>query len=72
MALTHNDAVACGIEPDIERLRERIGDLVRERQELRTAGASRGSLERNRLQLVRGQSELGRALIEQHAATAAI
>jgi hypothetical protein len=55
----------------VERLRERIGELVRERQELRITGASRESLEHNRLQLVHRQSELGRALIEQHAAAAA-
>jgi hypothetical protein len=53
-------------ESEIERLRARIGELVRERQELRTAGAGRGLLERNRVQLVRRQSELSRALIEQH------
>jgi hypothetical protein len=53
---------------DIESLRERIGELVRERQELRTTGASRQSLEWNRVQLARRQSELGRALIEQHIA----
>jgi hypothetical protein len=52
---------------DVERLRDRIGELVQERQELRTAGADRESLERNRIQLVRRQSELGRALIQQHA-----
>jgi hypothetical protein len=40
---------------------------VRERQELRTTGADRESLERNRIQLVRRQSELGRALIQHHA-----
>jgi hypothetical protein len=51
---------------DVEGLRERIGELVRERQELRTTGASRRSLEWNRVQLARRQSELGRALIEQH------
>jgi hypothetical protein len=51
---------------DVESLRERIGELVRERQELRTTGASRRSLEWNRVQLARRQSELGRALIEQH------
>jgi hypothetical protein len=56
-------------ESEIERLRARIGELVRERQELQTAGASRGILERNRLQLVRRQSELSRALIEQHGAS---
>jgi hypothetical protein len=53
---------------DVESLRERIGELVRERQELRTTGASRQSLEWNRVQLARRQSELGRALIEQHIA----
>jgi hypothetical protein len=57
-------------ESSIERLRARIGELVRERQELRTAGASRGLLEHNRLQLVHSQSELGRVLIEQHEASA--
>lgn len=54
------------MESEVERLRARIGELVRERQELRTAGANRGLLERNRLQLVSRQSELSRALIEQH------
>jgi hypothetical protein len=53
---------------DVESLRERISELVLERQELRTAGASRRSLEWNRVQLARRQSELGRALIEQHIA----
>ena len=55
---------------DVDSLRERIGELVRERQELRTTGASRRSLEWNRLLLARRQSELGRALIEQHSAAA--
>jgi hypothetical protein len=55
---------------DVESLRERIGELVRERQELRTTGASRRTLEWNRVQLVRRQSELGRALIDQHIAAA--
>ena len=53
---------------DVESLRERISELVLERQELRTSGASRRSLESNRVQLARRQSELGRALIEQHIA----
>jgi hypothetical protein len=53
---------------DVESLRERISELVLERQELRTTGASRRSLEWNRVQLARRQSELGRALIEQHIA----
>jgi hypothetical protein len=54
-------------QSDVERLRERIGELVRERQELRTAGADRWSLEQNRRQLVDRQSQLGQALIRQHA-----
>lgn len=58
-------------EREVERLSERLGELVRERQELRTAGADPGSLERNRLQIVDRQSEFGRALIEQHAAVLA-
>ena len=58
-------------EAEIERLRARIGELVRERQELRSAGAGPGRLERNRLQLVNSHSELGRALIALHAPSAA-
>jgi hypothetical protein len=54
--------------PEIETLRERIGELVRERQELRTSGADRSSLEQNRRQLVDRQWELGLALIQEHAA----
>jgi hypothetical protein len=58
-------------EREVERLSERLGELVRERQDLRTAGADPWSLERNRLQIVDRQSEFGRALIEQHAAVLA-
>lgn len=65
------DLTQSGQEPEVERLRERIGELVRERQDLRTAGASRSSLERNRLQLASRQSELGRVLIELHTAALA-
>jgi hypothetical protein len=54
-------------DPEVERLQERIGELIRERQELRTAGASRGTLENNRRQLLQRQSELGYALIARHA-----
>jgi hypothetical protein len=50
----------------VEVLRERIGAIVAHRQQLRTSGASPDSLEQNRLELVRTQSELSRALIEQH------
>jgi hypothetical protein len=58
-------------EREVERLSERLGELVRERQALRTAGADPWSLERNRLQIVDRQSEFGRALIERHAAVLA-
>jgi hypothetical protein len=53
---------------EVERLSVRLGELVRERQELRNNGADSSSLERNRLQIVDRQSEFGRALIAQHAA----
>jgi hypothetical protein len=60
-------------EPELEDLKHRIGELVCERQELRRAGASRRSLEWNRVQLARRQADLGRALIEQRrAATVAM
>lgn len=58
-------------EREVARLSERLGELVRERQKLRTAGADPWSLERNRLEIVDRQSEFGRALIEQHAAVLA-
>jgi len=58
-------------EREVERLSDRLGQRVRERQELRTAGADPWSLERTRLQIVDRQSEFGRALIEQHAAVLA-
>jgi hypothetical protein len=50
----------------IERLQERIGQLVLERQALRDRGASRLELERNRLRIVRCQWDLSYALIESH------
>jgi len=65
------DVAQRGLEPEVEVLREQIGQLVRERQELRTAGVDRESLEQNRRQLVDRQSELGRVLIRQHAAALA-
>jgi hypothetical protein len=45
-------------ETGVEKLRERIAALVARRQQLRRFGASRASLEQNRLQLARSQSEL--------------
>jgi hypothetical protein len=50
----------------VEDLQERIDRLAAERQELRTAGAGRERLERNRLELVRAQWSLSLALIERH------
>lgn len=50
----------------VEELQEWIAALVRQRQQLRTSGASQASLERNRLLLVRSQWELCHALIERH------
>ena len=51
----------------VEQLQEQIAELVYERQELRAHGASGASLERNRLELVRSQWDLSRALIRRHA-----
>ena len=50
----------------VEELRELIERLVRERQQLRGAGAVRRLLEENRLELIRAQWALAGALIERH------
>jgi hypothetical protein len=52
------------LNPEVEHLLERIGELVRQRQDLRARGADRGLLEGNRVELARSQAELGRALID--------
>jgi len=59
--------------PTVESLSEEIRGLVYERQTLRTVGAGAEELERNRVELVRAQQELVRALIKRHlpAASAA-
>jgi hypothetical protein len=59
------------VEASVESLKQRIGELVCERQELRTTGADGDSLEGNRVELARQQSELNRALIAQHCAATA-
>ena len=59
-------ATSIELATGIEELRERIAALVARRQLLRRSGASRASLEQNRRQLARSQSELGHALIELH------
>ena len=50
----------------IEMLTERHDDLVRRRQELRTAGADPSLLEKNRVEIARCQFELSHALIERY------
>ena len=59
-------ATSIEVATGVEELRERIAALVARRQQLRRSGASRASLEQNRRQLARSQSELGYALIELH------
>jgi hypothetical protein len=59
-------ATSIELATGVEELRERIAALVARRQQLRRSGASRASLEENRRQLARSQSELGYALIELH------
>ena len=56
-------------ENPVETLGLRIRILVAQRQALRERGAGKRALERNRLELVRCQRELSRALIERHAGT---
>jgi hypothetical protein len=50
----------------VEALTLRVAELVSERQQLRERGASETALEKNRIQLVRVQWELGHALIDRH------
>jgi hypothetical protein len=52
--------------PTVESLSEEIRGLVFERQTLRTVGAAREDLERNRVELVRVQQELVLALIQRY------
>jgi hypothetical protein len=59
-------ATSIDLATGVEELRQRIAALVARRQQLRGSGASRASLEQNRLQLARSQSELCQAFIELH------
>jgi hypothetical protein len=52
---------------DIEQLNEEIRTLVRERQDLRTRGAERDELERNRRRIVSCQWRLAHAFGEHYA-----
>jgi hypothetical protein len=53
-------------QQSVESLTGHIGRLVRERQELRAAGASPAELERNRLELAHAQQQLSRLLIARY------
>jgi hypothetical protein len=52
--------------PTVESLSEEIRGLVFARQTLRSVGAAREELERNRVELVRVQQELVLALIQRY------
>ena len=52
--------------PTVESLSDEIRGVVYERQTLRSVGASRDDLERNRAELVRLQQALVNALIRRH------
>jgi hypothetical protein len=52
--------------PTVESLAEDIRGLVYERQTLRTVGAEREELERNRVELVERQQDLVEALIRRY------
>jgi len=56
---------------NVERLLRRIAELVAERQGLRARGLREHDLEENRLEIVRCQSELNRALIDVYGRRAA-
>jgi hypothetical protein len=51
----------------VESLQSTLEALVRERQQLRSAGAGRNELERNREAIVRSQRDLGVALIARYS-----
>ena len=55
----------------VETLQSTLEVLVRERQQLRSTGADRQELERNRAAIVNHQHELGVALIARYAPQAA-
>jgi hypothetical protein len=52
--------------PTVESLAEDIRGLVYERQTMRSVGADRDALERNRVELVQRQQELVEALIRRY------
>jgi hypothetical protein len=52
--------------PSVESLSDEIRGLVYERQTMRSVGAPREELERNRVELVERQQHLVHALIRRH------
>ena len=55
-------------QPDrIEYLQSRLNALATDRQELRARHAAKPELERNRLEIVRHQTLLSRALVRRYA-----
>jgi hypothetical protein len=50
----------------VEALQSVLGDLIREREELRTHGADQAKLERNRQAIAKTQWDLSRALIARY------
>ena len=54
-------------ETSVETLTERVARLVGERQSLRSAGAGRVELERNRAEITRVQWRLSHALIARYS-----
>jgi hypothetical protein len=56
----------------VETLQSTLEALVRERQQLRSAGADQGELERNREAIVERQRELGIALIARYSPQPAV
>ena len=64
--------VLCGVQAPcmtVDQLTERLRWLVLERQSLRERGATADELERNRLEIVRGQWQLAYAAIDLHRPT---
>jgi hypothetical protein len=59
---------AVKLEPEsVETLQSTLESLVRERQQLRSAGAAPSELEQNRAAIIRGQYNLSVALIARYS-----
>jgi len=64
--MTRSDRDPVHSPRQVEALKDALGELLEEREELRVVGADRETLERNRQQIVTVQWELSRALIARH------